>query len=98
MRAYSTALSVFHGQRETSLKVMSRYLKGIDSLILEKSYEAFKAWIPEIPYVNQAGMESAIQLTPLGGKEKAIKVADIVDESFVRELEQQGFYRALYKR
>lgn len=98
MRAYSTGLSIFHGQRETSLKVMSRYLKGIDPLVLDKSYEAFKAWIPEIPYVNQAGMETAIQLTPLGGKERSIKSTDIVDESFVRELDQQGYYRALYKR
>lgn len=98
MRAYSTALSIFHNQPETSLKVMSRYLKGIDGVVLGKSYEAFKAWIPEVPYVNQRGMETAIHLTPLGGKEKSINVADIVDESFVRELDQQGFYRALYKR
>jgi hypothetical protein len=98
MRGYSTALAVFHTQKETTLKVMSKYLKGLDTAILEKSYEAFRAWMPEIPYTNQAGMESAIQLTPLGGKEKEIKVSDLVDESFVRELEQQGFYRALYKK
>jgi NitT/TauT family transport system substrate-binding protein len=98
MRGYSTALAVFHRQKETTLKVMSKYLKGLDTAILEKSYEAFRAWMPEIPYTNQAGMESAIQLTPLGGKEKEIKVSDLVDESFVRELEQQGFYRALYKK
>ena len=98
MRGYSTALAVFHTQKDTTLNVMSKYLKGLDTVILEKSYEAFRAWIPEIPYMNQAGMETAIQLTPLGGKEKEIKVSDLVDESFVRELEQQGFYRTLYKK
>ena len=98
MRSYSAALAVFHTQKEPTLKVMARYLKGLDPVILEKSYEAYKAWVPEIPYMNQAGMETAIQLTALGGKEKDIKVTDIADESFVRELDRQGFYRTLYKK
>jgi NitT/TauT family transport system substrate-binding protein len=95
MRAYSAAIAVFHTQKETSLKVISRYLKGMDPVILEKSYEAYKAWVPEIPYVNQAGMETAVALTP--GLTKEVKVSEIVDPTFVRELEQQGFYKALYK-
>jgi NitT/TauT family transport system substrate-binding protein len=98
MRGFSGALAVFHNQRDASLKVMARYLKGLDPVILEKSYEAYKAWVPEIPYLNQAGMTTAIELTPAGGKEKLVKYGDIVDESLVRELEQQGFYRALYKK
>ena len=96
MRAYSAALAVFHTQKETSLRVIARYLKGMDPVILEKSYEAYKAWVPEIPYVNQAGMETAVGLTP--GLSKEVKVSEIVDPSFVRELEQQGFYKALYKQ
>ncbi|MSP37728.1 MAG: hypothetical protein EXR70_04480 [Deltaproteobacteria bacterium] len=98
MRAYSTALSVFHTQKDTTLKVMTKYLKGLDGVVLDKSYEAFRAWMPEIPYLNHPGMETAIQLTPLGGKEKEIKARDLIDETFVRELDQQGFYRALYKK
>ncbi len=98
LRGYSEALAVFHNQKETSLKIMARYLKGLDPVLLEKSYEAYKAWVPEIPYINRAGMETAIALTPAGGKEKEIMYADIVDESMVRELEQQGFYRTLYKK
>ena len=96
MRACSAALTVFHKQKETSLRVIARYLKGMDPIILEKSYEAYKAWVPEIPYVNQGGMETAVELTP--GLSKEVKVSEIVDQSFVRELEQQGFYRPLYKQ
>ena len=98
LRAYSAALAVFHLQKETSLKVIARYLKGMDPVILEKSYEAYKAWVPEIPYLNQPGMETAIALTPAGGKEKEIRYGDIVDERLVRELEQQGFCRDLYRK
>lgn len=98
MRGFSGALAVFHNQRDISLKVMARYLRGLDPVVLEKSYEAYKAWVPEIPYLNQAGMTTAIELTPAAGKEKQVKYSDIVDESLVRELEQQGFYRALYKK
>ena len=98
MRGFSGALAVFHNQRDVSLRIMARYLRGLDPLVLEKSYEAYKAWVPEIPYINQAGMATAIELTPAGGKEKQVKYSDIVDESLVRELEQQGFYRALFKK
>jgi ABC-type nitrate/sulfonate/bicarbonate transport system substrate-binding protein len=96
MRGYSAALAVFHKQKETSLRVIARYLKGMDPVILEKSYEAYKAWVPEIPYLNQTGMETAVGLTPSLSKE--VKISEIVDQSMVRELDQQGFYRALYKQ
>jgi NitT/TauT family transport system substrate-binding protein len=96
LRAYSAALAVFHTQKETSLKVIARYLKGMDPAILEKSYDAYRAWVPEIPYLNQPGMETAVALTPVGCKEKQIKYTDIVDESLIRELDQQGYYRTLY--
>jgi len=98
MRAYSAALSIFHQQREPTLKVMAKHLKGIDPFVLEKSYEAYKEWVPEIPYLNHAGMETAIALTPGVEKGKEPKVSDIVDESFIKELDQQGFYRTLYKK
>jgi hypothetical protein len=68
----------------------------MDPAILEKSYDAYRAWVPEIPYLNQPGMETAVALTPVGGKEKQIKYTDIVDESLIRELDQQGYYRTLY--
>lgn len=98
LRAYGAALAVFHTQKDISLKVIARYLKGMEPAILEKSYEAYRAWVPEIPYLNKPGMEAAIALTAAGGKEKEIRYGDIVDESMIRELEQQGFFRALYKR
>lgn len=98
MRAYCAALAIFHTQKDISLKVIGRYLKGMEPGILEKSYEAYRVWVPEIPYLNQPGMATAITLTPAGGKEKEIRYGDIVDESMIRELEQQGYYRALYKK
>jgi NitT/TauT family transport system substrate-binding protein len=98
MRAYSAALAIFHQQREPTLKVMAKHLKGIDPFVLEKSYEAYKEWVPEVPYLNHAGMETAIALTPGMEKGREPKVSDIVDESFIKELDQQGFYRTLYKR
>ena len=98
IRAYSSALAVFHTQRETTLKVMAKYLKGIDPVVLEKSYDAYREWVPEIPYINHAGMETVIAMTPGADRGRGVKTADIIDETFVKELDQQGFYRALYKR
>ena len=97
MRAFSEGLAVFHNQKDVALKILGRYLKGMDPKILEETYREYIQWIPKIPYVNMAGMETAINLTP--GIEHAGKprVEDIVDESLVKELDQQGVYRSLYK-
>ena len=96
MRAFSEGLAVFHNQKEAALKVMGKYLTGMDPRILEETYRENTQWIPRVPYVNHAGMETAINLTP--GMEQASrpKVQDLVDESFVKELDQQGVYRTLY--
>jgi NitT/TauT family transport system substrate-binding protein len=97
LRAYSKGLAVYHTQKETALRVIAKYMRGIDPYLLEKSYEAYKEWIPKTPYVNHAGMETAINLTPPTDKAKKIKVEEILDESIVRELDQAGFYRQLYR-
>ncbi len=97
-RAYSIALAIYHQQRDIALKVMAKYLKGIDPLVLEKSYDAYKEWMPVIPYVNHTGMETAIAMAPVVENGKAVQVRDIVDESFIQQLDQQGFYQKLYRK
>ena len=65
--------------------------------MLEKSYETYKEWIPKTPYVNWAGMETAINLTLGDDEVKRVKVEVVLDESFVKELDQAGDYRQLYR-
>jgi hypothetical protein len=36
----------FPTQKDTALSVMTKYIKGVDPYLLEKSYEAYKNWIP----------------------------------------------------
>lgn len=97
LRAYSRGLAAFHTQRDASLRVMAKYIKGIDPYLLEKSYEAYLGWIPRLPYVNHAGMETAINLTLGSDTTRKVKAEDVLDESFVNELEKNGFYKQLYR-
>jgi ABC-type nitrate/sulfonate/bicarbonate transport system substrate-binding protein len=87
MRAYSAALAVFHKQKETSLRVIARYLKGMDPVILEKSYRHEAGFGNSVH--QSGGYGTAVGLTPGLSKESGI---EIVDQA-VRELEQQGFTR-----
>lgn len=97
MRAYSRGLAAYHTQKDTALRIMAKYIRGIDPYLLEKSYEAYQEWIPKLPYVNHAGMETAINLTLGSDKTKKIKLEDVLDESFAKELEKNGFYKQLYR-
>jgi ABC-type nitrate/sulfonate/bicarbonate transport system substrate-binding protein len=97
MRAYSRGLAAYHTQKDATLRVLARYIKGIDPYLLEKSYEAYQEWIPKIPYVNHAGMETAINLTLGTDKTKRVKVEEVLDESFVKDLDKTGFYKQPYR-
>ncbi len=97
LRAYSRGLAVYHTEADTALRVMAKYIRGIDPYLLEKAYEGYKEWIPKTPYVNHAGMETAINLAAGTDRAKKIKVEEILDESFVKELDSAGFYRQLYR-
>ena len=97
MRAYSRAVAFYHNDKEATVRVIGKNLRGMDPMLLEESYEYFKQFIPKVPYLNRAGVETAIELA---GKltDRKIQFSDIVDEGLVRELDQQGFYKTLYRR
>ena len=91
VRGYVSGIHHFKRDKEFSVKVMSRYLKGADPSSLQAAYEYYKKVLPVYPYVTQEGTEPVLQsLKPKRPTLAAVKLADMIDNSFVAAVEKES--------
>lgn len=97
VRAMGEAIAVFKTDVAFSKKVIKDRLKIDDALVQEETQRTYLNYVPRVPYPTRAGIalikafleKSEPQLKPLS-------VDDQIDNSFVRGLEQSGFFVGLY--
>jgi NitT/TauT family transport system substrate-binding protein len=84
--------------KEETKKVMTKYLKTTDPEILEATYQSFVQVTDESGYPSLEGIRNAIdevaQRVP-GVKSK--KPEDFINTRFLKELEQEGFFKPILK-
>ena len=100
IRALSEAIHFYKHEKETTIKILGKYLKTEDREALEETHReiAVKS-MPEKPYPTLAGIKTILDETALRNpKAKGAKPEDFVDMSFVKKLDDEGFFERLYKR
>lgn len=93
------AISIFKTNKEKSLAVMKKYMRGAGEQIIEDTYEHTRAKTEEVPMPSVEVIKSALEI--LSYQYPQAKQTDpnlLVDPSFVTRIEQSGFIRALYKK
>jgi NitT/TauT family transport system substrate-binding protein len=99
VRAFSEALHYIKTNKEETKTLIGKNLKIQDAEGLERAYKAYNAAFPEIPYPNPEGVKTLLDdIAPRDKKAAAADPKSFVDQSFVQELENAGFYKQLYKR
>jgi NitT/TauT family transport system substrate-binding protein len=94
LRAYAEGIHQARSDKATALKVLAKYGRIDDAEILQEVYRIYGLkHLEKVPYVNPAGLDEI--LASLGKEAAGAKPADFIDNSLVRELEQEGFFRAL---
>jgi hypothetical protein len=98
--ALSEAVHYYKREKEPVLKILSRYLQTTDREALEETYrEIALKTMPEKPYPTLSGIQTIIdELAPKNPKAKNARPEDFVDMSFVKKLDDDGFFAWLYKR
>jgi NitT/TauT family transport system substrate-binding protein len=98
--ALSEAVHYYKREKEPVLKILSRYLQTNDREALEETYrEIALKTMPEKPYPTLPGIQTIIdELAPKNPKAKASRPEDFVDMSFVKKLDDDGFFSRLYKK
>jgi hypothetical protein len=77
---------------------MKERLKIDDPLVIEETQKNYPRYMPNVPYPTKAGI--AVIKAFLEKNEPALRqlsVDDQIDNQFVRELEQSGFFSSPYR-
>jgi ABC-type nitrate/sulfonate/bicarbonate transport system substrate-binding protein len=100
IRALSEGIHFYKREKETTIKILGKYLKTDDREALEETHReiAIKA-LPEKPYPTLPGIKTILDETALRNpKAKGLRPEDFVDSSFVKRVDDEGLFDRLYKR
>jgi len=98
--ALAEAIHFYKTEKEPSIKILGKYLKTDDREALEETYReiALKV-VPEKPYPTLPGIQTILdEFAKKNPKAKNARPEDFVDSSFVKKLDDEGFFARLYKK
>jgi len=99
MRAYTEAIHFFKTRKEETIRIMGKYSRLEDRKTLEESWDWHAKFIPEAPYAPVEGYQLILQdMAASNPKAAQANAKDLVDARFVKELEDSGFLKKLYKK
>jgi NitT/TauT family transport system substrate-binding protein len=98
VKAIAEAMILFRKDPEYVKKVMITRLKIDDPLVIEETQKNYPRYMPNVPYPSKAGI--AVIKAFLEKNEPALRqlsIDDQIDNQFVRELKESGFFNSLYR-
>ena len=95
LRAYAEGIQRVKTDRNNTTKVLSKYTAVKDPEILSELYQIYGVkYLERIPFVSSDAVDTVLQTEVKSGSGKA---ADFIDNSFIAEMEREGFFRQLYR-
>jgi ABC-type nitrate/sulfonate/bicarbonate transport system substrate-binding protein len=94
------AIHYIKTDREGTMAIMGDFLQQDDREVLEAIYrEASGNAMPEAPYPSVRAFANGLeQIASQNPTVRQVRAEDLVEDRFVRELDQSGYIRALYGR
>ncbi len=98
IKSYVEGIYFFKTQAAQSMKILSRYTRTEDQEILREIYELYEKIFPKKPYVSVKGVQNILDdLAQSQLKAKDMRAAAMIDNQFVKELDESGFIDGLYR-
>ena len=99
VRAYVEAIHFFKTRKEETIQILRKYSRVEDRGVLEHTQTWFTQNMPEYPYPPVEGYQTVLQeMASSNPKAAALNAKELVDASFVKELEDSGFVAGLSKK
>jgi hypothetical protein len=92
-------IHVFKTNKQKTLAVLKKYMRGADDDILDATYEYTKAGLEDVPTPSLEIIKTALDI--LSHQYPQAKQTDpnpLIDPSWVRRIDQSEFIRALDKK
>ncbi len=94
VRGYAMGLQKFKSDKQTGMNDMNKYLALDDQTTLEQTWQDFSTYLADPPEIPEAGMQAVIADTAADDpKAQGTQPSDYLDLSFVKDLEQTGFFK-----
>jgi ABC-type nitrate/sulfonate/bicarbonate transport system substrate-binding protein len=97
LRGYTEAISVVLRDKETTLKVMGKYMKLDNRQQLEAVYNEHAPVLQRVPYITKKEVEAVLEVVK-SPKGVQAKPEVFYDNSFLQKIEASGFINSLYAR
>ena len=99
MRAYTEAIHYYKTHKEETMKIMRKYSRVDDRKFLEEAWDWHAKFMPDAPYPPAAGYQLVLQeMAERNPKAAQANVKDYIDTRFIKELEDSGFIKGLYRK
>ena len=99
MRSYVEAIHFFKTYKEDTMKIMRKYSRLEDRKVLEEAWDWHAKFMPDAPYPPADGYQLVLQdMAEKNPKAAQANVKDYIDTRFIKELEDSGFIKALYRK
>jgi NitT/TauT family transport system substrate-binding protein len=99
MKAYVEGIHYYKTRPAESLAILEKYLKTSDKNVLSEVYNAIGLKLtPEKPYPTVRGIEVILrEIAARNPKTKPARPEEMIDLTFVKELDSSGFIDGLYR-
>ena len=99
MKTFVEGLRYYKENRELVLKVTADFAQNRDPTVLNPTYDVVTRFQERVPYVNMKGIEFMLKtLEPRDTRAKTFDPANVVDSSFIQELEKSGFIDTVWRK
>jgi NitT/TauT family transport system substrate-binding protein len=98
LRAYSEGVRRLHSDPEIARRAIVRYVRATDPKVVNAVYQYALDYVDKVPYNTREGIQEVLnQIGERNPKAKDAKAETFYDDRFVKELDNQGFYKQLWK-
>ena len=98
LKAYGEGVHRLFTDKDFSRQVIGKYARATDTKTLDTVYQYAVDYIDKVPYNTREGVQEVLNQAALRNpKAKEAKPEAFYDDRFVKELDDQGFYKQLWK-
>lgn len=99
VNAFVEGVHFYKTRKVDTIRYIAKFMRTNDFEAVREAYQFYERIMPRAPYPSRRGFQAVMNhIAKKNPKVAALNVDDMVDGSFIKELEQSGFIGELYSK